>query len=218
MLGAAGAALFYGDAMITPGAVGAVGGRGPADDARRRAHAINEGIDPARSRSRILIGLFLIQSRGTARVSALFGPVCILWFVAIGGLGLWHIADEPCDPVRVYPPTYGVAFLATHGVLGLFVLGAVFLTVTGAEALTADMGHFGTLPIRLGWFAAGLAGAGAQLSRPGRLRAQRSWRRRRRAAQPFANEDWFFLMAPEVAAPVAGRPRRRSRRSSPARR
>ena len=74
-----------------------------------------------------------------------------VWFVTIGALGIWHIADEP-SIVRVFLPTYGISFLATHGVTGLFVLGAVFLTVTGAEALTADMGHFGKLPIRIGWF------------------------------------------------------------------
>ena len=90
----------------------------------------------------ILIALFIFQRRGTARVSALFGPVCVVWFVAIGGLGLWHIADE-LSIFRVFIPIYGVEFLATHGVVGMFVLGAVFLTVTGAEALTADMGHFG---------------------------------------------------------------------------
>ena len=100
----------------------------------------------------ILVGLFAIQSRGTARVSVLFGPVCILWFVVIGGLGLWHIMDEP-GILWALNPWYAVEFLATHGVLGLFVLGAVFLTVTGVEALTADMGHFGLAPIRLGWFA-----------------------------------------------------------------
>jgi amino acid transporter len=80
----------------------------------------------------IMVGLFAIQSRGTERVAALFGPVCILWFVAIGGLGLWHIADEP-GILRALNPYYAVEFLATHGVLGLFVLGAVFLTVTGVE-------------------------------------------------------------------------------------
>jgi KUP system potassium uptake protein len=143
----------------------------------------------------------MIQSRGTARVSALFGPVCILWFLSIGALGLWHIADEP-SILRVFSPLYGVMFLADHGVTGLFVLGAVFLTVTGAEALTADMGHFGRLPIRIGWFTLifptlclNYLGQGAfALAALEQAQAQA-------AGTPFVNQDWFFLMAPDALRP-----------------
>ena len=133
----------------------------------------------------------------------MFGPVCILWFVVIGGLGLWHIADEP-GILWALNPWYAVEFLGTHGVLGLFVLGAVFLTVTGVEALTADMGHFGLKPIRLGWFALvwpALAlnyfGQGAYALN--KLEAVNA------AGQKFANADWFFLMAPDAGAAVADR-------------
>ena len=198
VLGAAGAALFYGDAMITPAlsVLSAVEGLRTLPGA---ADAIGEGLIMGITIG-ILIGLFLIQARGTARVSALFGPVCILWFVAIGGLGLWHIMDEP-GILWALNPYYAVEFLVTHGLLGLFVLGAVFLTVTGAEALTADMGHFGLAPIRLGWFALvwpalvlNYLGQGAYAL--AKLEAVNA------AGQKFANADWFFLMAPDGARPL----------------
>ncbi len=198
VLGAAGASLFYGDAIITP-ALSVLSAMEGIRTIPSAAAFFTEGIVRALTIA-ILVGLFLIQSRGTAHVSKLFGPVCILWFLAIGGLGLWHIADEP-SIVRVFLPTYGVMFLATHGVLGLFVLGAVFLTVTGAEALTADMGHFGIRPIRLGWFflvfpalALNYLGQGAfALSKLEDAAAR---------GVPFVNQDWFFLMAPESVRPA----------------
>ncbi len=198
VLGAAGASLFYGDAIITP-ALSVLSAMEGIRTIPSAAAFFTEGIVRALTIA-ILVGLFLIQSRGTAHVSKLFGPVCILWFLAIGGLGLWHIADEP-SIVRVFLPTYGVMFLATHGVLGLFVLGAVFLTVTGAEALTADMGHFGIKPIRLGWFflvfpalALNYLGQGAfALSKLEDAAAR---------GVPFVNQDWFFLMAPESVRPA----------------
>jgi KUP system potassium uptake protein len=196
-LGAAGAALFYGDAIITPAlsVLSAVEGLRtiPGAEAMFDEQTIM-GITIV-----ILVGLFLIQARGTARVSKLFGPVCILWFVAIGGLGLWHIADEPAI-VAVFNPAYAVSFMATHGTTGLFVLGAVFLTVTGAEALTADMGHFGVLPIRIGWFA--LAFPALTLNYLGQgAYALHALEAAQAAHQPFANQDWFFLMAPDMLRP-----------------
>ena len=144
--------------------------------------------------------MFLIQARGTAHVSKLFGPICVLWFVAIGGLGVWHIADEP-SILRVFSPLYGGQFLASHGVTGLFVLGAVFLPVTGAEALTADMGHFGLAPIRLGWFF--LVFPALSLNYLGQGAFALSALETAAAAQrPFANQDWFFLMAPDSFRPA----------------
>ena len=199
VLGASGAALFYGDAIITP----ALSVLSAAEGLRTIP-----GLETAITDNTILvltiailIGLFMIQSRGTARVSAFFGPVCILWFLSIGALGLWHIADEP-SILRVFSPLYGVMFLANHGVTGLFVLGAVFLTVTGAEALTADMGHFGRLPIRIGWFVLvfpalclNYLGQGAfALAALEKAQAQA-------AGTPFVNQDWFFLMAPDALRP-----------------
>ncbi|TPG55209.1 potassium transporter Kup [Sphingomonas glacialis] len=197
VLGAAGASLFYGDAIITPAlsVLSAVEGLKtiPGLDGMFTDSVIL-GVTIV-----ILVALFFIQSRGTASVSALFGPVCIVWFLAIGALGLWHITDEP-SILRVISPHYGAIFLATHGVTGLFVLGAVFLTVTGAEALTADMGHFGILPIRIGWFVLvfpclilNYLGQGAYA-----LSALES---AAAAGKPFVNQDWFFLMAPEGIRP-----------------
>ena len=202
VLGAAGASLFYGDAIITPAlsVLSAVEGLKtmPGIGGMFSEDAIL-GLTIV-----ILIALFFIQSRGTASVSALFGPVCILWFLArSAGLGMWHIADEP-SILRVVSPHYGVMLLASHGVTGLFVLGAVFLTVTGAEALTADMGHFGIKPIRLGWFflvfpclVLNYLGQGAF--------ALNALEAATAAGTPFVNQDWFFLMAPDALAPLADR-------------
>jgi KUP system potassium uptake protein len=197
VLGSAGASLFYGDAIITPAlsVLSAVEGLKTIPGLET---AISEQVILSMTIV-ILVALFSIQSRGTASVSRLFGPVCLVWFLVLGGLGLWHIADEP-SILRVVSPHYGALFLINHGVTGLFVLGAVFLTVTGAEALTADMGHFGRLPIRIGWFVlvfpcliCNYLGQGAfALSA---LEAARA------AGQPFENQDWFFLMAPASVRP-----------------
>ena len=196
-LGAAGAALFYGDAIITPAlsVLSAIEGLRtiPGADGMFDENTIM-GITIV-----ILIGLFLMQARGTARVSVLFGPVCILWFLVIGALGVWHIADEPAILAAINP-TYAVRFMVTHGELGLFVLGAVFLTVTGAEALTADMGHFGALPIRIGWFA--LAFPALMLNYFGQgAYALNALEAADAAHRAFVNQDWFFLMAPDALRP-----------------
>jgi KUP system potassium uptake protein len=197
VLGATGAALFYGDAIITPAlsVLSAVEGLRTIPGG---ANVIGEHTILALTIA-ILIALFMIQARGTAHVSKLFGPVCILWFLTIGGLGLWHIWDEP-SILRVFSPLYGCQFLATHGTVGLFVLGAVFLTVTGAEALTADMGHFGAAPIRIGWFV--LVFPALMLNYLGQgafaLNAQEA---AVAAHRVFTNQDWFFLMAPEAFRP-----------------
>jgi KUP system potassium uptake protein len=197
VLGATGASLFYGDAIITP-ALSVLS----AVEGLKTIPALAPIFDDSAILGVtivILVALFFIQSRGTASVSALFGPVCIVWFLAIGGLGLWHIADEP-SILRVISPHYGAILLATHGVTGLFVLGAVFLTVTGAEALTADMGHFGIRPIRIGWFflvfpclVLNYLGQGAY--------ALNALEAAAAAGKPFVNQDWFFVMAPESVRP-----------------
>ena len=98
----------------------------------------------------ILIALFAVQRRGTARVAAFFGPVMVVWFVAIAIAGAMHIRDDP----RVFAainPVYAISFVSTHGHIGLVTLGAVFLAVTGGEALYADLGHFGRKPIQRAW-------------------------------------------------------------------
>ncbi|WP_254603045.1 potassium transporter Kup [Sphingomonas bacterium] len=193
LLGAAGAALFYGDAIITPAlsVLSAVEGMQTIPSTA----AFFDQNTVLTVTIVILVGLFAIQSRGTADISRLFGPVCMLWFLTIGGLGLWHIADEPTI-FRVLVPTYGIDLLLTHGVTGLFVLGAVFLTVTGAEALTADMGHFGVKPIRIGWFF--LVAPALVLNYLGQgAFALASLERAGAAHVAFVNQSWFFLMAPE---------------------
>jgi K+ transporter len=193
VLGAIGASLFYGDAIITPSlsVLSAMEGLRTIPSA---AHIFDEGTIRALTIV-ILIALFFIQSRGTAMVATLFGPICVVWFVVIGGLGIWHIADE-LSIFRVLWPSYGIHFLATHGTVGLFVLGAVFLTVTGAEALTADMGHFGKRPIRLAWLflvfpALMLNYLGQGAFALSKLEAAQA------AGKTFTNQDWFYLMAPE---------------------
>jgi hypothetical protein len=100
----------------------------------------------------ILVGLFLFQKRGTGGIGAVFGPLMLVWFGMIGGLGLVHVARAPQVLVSV-SPVHAIRFFAENGVLGFLVLGSVFLVVTGGEALYADMGHFGRRPIRIAWFA-----------------------------------------------------------------
>jgi len=99
----------------------------------------------------ILFALFMLQRRGSARVGAIFGPIMLVWFVTIAVLGAVEIARAP-EILGAINPWHGVRFLAGHGAPGFLVLGAVVLAVTGAEALYADLGHFGVKPIRLVWF------------------------------------------------------------------
>ena len=194
VLGAAGAALFYGDAVITPAlsVLSAVEGLKtvPGLGARIDEHLILQ-ITVV-----ILVALFAVQSRGTASVAKLFGPVCVVWFVALAALGIMHISDEPAI-LGAISPHHAVKFLLTHGMIGLLVLGAVFLTVTGAEALTADMGHFGRLPIQAGWFALVFPALTLNYFGQGAF-ALATLEKAQAAGIPFVNQDWFFLMAPEA--------------------
>jgi KUP system potassium uptake protein len=98
----------------------------------------------------IILGLFVVQARGTASVATLFGPVMLVWFICIGVAGISHIGDNP-SILFSFNPAHAVLFLVSHGVIGLVTLGAVFLAVTGAEALYADLGHFGKRPIQVAW-------------------------------------------------------------------
>ena len=144
-LGLFGAALLYGDGVITPAisVLSAVEGIGVATPALG-------GVVPIVA-SAILIGLFWFQSRGTAKVGAVFGRVMLVWFAAIGVLGLRGILHNP-SVLRALNPWYGIDFMLRDGTRGFLILGAVVLVVTGAEALYADMGHFGKRPIRIAWF------------------------------------------------------------------
>src|SRR5262249_37734252 len=103
----------------------------------------------------VLIALFFLQRRGSGTIGWLFGPVIVLWFVAIGLLGLNEVLTEPAV-LQGLSPTWGVRFLIDNGGAGFLALGGVVLAVTGAEALYADRGHFGAAPIRLGWFGVAL--------------------------------------------------------------
>lgn len=144
-LGLFGAALLYGDGMITPAisVLSAVEGLGVA----------TPFFDPyvVPITIGILIVLFLFQRRGTASVGAVFGPVMLLWFGTLAVLGLLWIVREP-GVLAAVNPAYAVTFFLHNGVKGFLVLGAVFLVATGGEALYADMGHFGELPIQIDWF------------------------------------------------------------------
>jgi KUP system potassium uptake protein len=145
LLGIISAALFYGDAVITPAlsVLSAIEGIDAA------APAFHEFVVPLTVV--VLLLLFAFQSRGTAKVAALFGPIMAIWFVAIALPGLRWIARDP-EILWALNPYYGMEFLRYHGIIGLFTLGAVFLAVTGAEALYADLGHFGRRPIQFAWF------------------------------------------------------------------
>jgi KUP system potassium uptake protein len=144
LLGITSAGLFYGDAVITPAlsVLSAVEGIDVATP------AFHEYVVPVTVI--ILLALFAVQSRGTAKVAALFGPIMMVWFVAIAIPGIIRVAADP-EVLWALNPFYGLGFLVHHGMIGLYTLGAVFLAVTGAEALYADLGHFGRGPIQIAW-------------------------------------------------------------------
>lgn len=182
MLGIFAAALFYGDAIITPAisVLSAVEGIGAVND-QLSGFVIPIAIT-------ILVGLFLIQSRGTARVGALFGPVMVFYFIVLAALGVINIVDSP-GILAVFNPWWALNFFAIDFPMAFLALGSVVLAVTGAEALYADMGHFGRRPISLAWLYAvfpclllNYMGQGALL-----------------LSQPGAIEAPFFLLAPEWA-------------------
>jgi KUP system potassium uptake protein len=140
-----GAALLYGDGVITP----AISVLSAVEGLRVAAPGLAHWVLPLTCA--LLVGLFAIQRHGTAQVGRLFGPVMVLWFGTMAVLGLRQIAANP-TVLRAISPVYAVQFFAAHGGKGFLVLGSVFLAVTGGEALYADMGHFGARPIRLAWF------------------------------------------------------------------
>jgi KUP system potassium uptake protein len=181
LLGVVGAAMFLGDSVITP----AISVLSAVEGLKLAIPASEHFVVPLAIA--ILIALFAVQRRGTARVASFFGPVMVIWFVSLAIIGLLHINDDP----RVFAainPYYAVSFLAQHGFIGLVTLGAVFLAVTGGEALYADLGHFGRKPIKTAWFGLVLPalmlnyfGQGALLLR-----------------DPTAIANPFYKMLPEV--------------------
>src|SRR5438552_6203375 len=145
-VGLFGAALIYGDGAITP----AISVLSALEGLNIAVPAVAPYVLPAAVL--ILIALFAVQPQGTARIGRAFGPIMALWFLTIALLGVWGVVRHPAVLAAI-DPRYGFAYLFSGGALGFLVLGAVFLCVTGAEALYADMGHFGAGPIRLAWAA-----------------------------------------------------------------
>ncbi len=182
LLGIISGALFYGDAIITP----ALSVLSAIEGLKVATPAFDDFVVPITVA--ILIVLFAAQSRGTAKVAALFGPITLVWFAAIAVAGLWQIGQN-FNVLLSFNPYYGVHFLLHHGIVGLFTLGAVFLVVTGAEALYADLGHFGRGPIRFAWLVIVLPALVINYLGQGALVL----------ANPKAIENPFFLLYPEWA-------------------
>ena len=145
LLGIFGAALLYGDGMITP----AISVLGAVEGLRIATPLFDHYIVPLAVA--ILVVLFVVQKFGTHRVGGLFGPVMVVWFLTISALGIRWIVRAP-SVLGAVDPRHAIVFFRAHGLPGFTVLGAVFLAVTGGEALYADMGHFGKRPIRFAWF------------------------------------------------------------------
>jgi KUP system potassium uptake protein len=182
ILGMVGAALFYGDAIITP----AISVLSAVEGLKLVTPALDSYVLPISLV--ILVALFAVQSRGTAAVAFVFGPITAVWFVAMAIGGLLHLADDP-SIIGALSPLHGVSFLLNHGVAGLFALGAVFLAVTGAEALYADMGHFGRKPIQVVWLAFVLPALALNYLGQGSMLL----------AQPERLENPFYLLYPSWA-------------------
>ena len=193
VLGLVGAALFYGDSIITP-AVSVLGAEDGLKTLPGIGPHVTDGLIMGISIV-ILIALFLVQSRGTARIGTLFGPVMVVWFFVIAGMGIGHILDAP----RIFAaanPWYGVRLLLTHGYLGFLVLGSVFLTVTGGEALYADMGHFGRWPIQAAWLFFVLPALALNYLGQGAF-VLHALHEANAAGRPLGDANWFYLMAPD---------------------
>jgi len=182
LLGLFGAALLYADGMITP----AISVMGAVEGLHVATPLFDHYVVPIAVV--ILIGLFFFQSRGTTGVGAVFGPITMIWFIAISLLGIGHIIRAP-EVLAAINPVHGYEFFMLNGWRGFVVLGAVFLVVTGGEALYADIGHFGTAPIRLTWFAVVLPALTLNYFGQGALLL----------VQPDAAVNPFYRMAPPWA-------------------
>ncbi len=182
VVGIFGAALLYGDGMITP----AISVLSAVEGLEVVSPGLSAWVIPITGA--ILVGLFALQARGTEGVARLFGPVMLVWFAVLAVLEVHQLVMDP-EVLVVIWPHYAIGFLFHHALWGFLVLGSVFLVVTGGEALYADLGHFGRQPIRLAWFFYVLPalllnyfGQGALILR-----------------DPAARESPFFLMAPAWA-------------------
>src|SRR6266851_5607053 len=180
-LGVLGASMFIGDSMITP----AISVLSAVEGLKLAAPALEHYVVPLTVF--ILVVLFSVQSSGTARVASAFGPVMIVWFATLAVMGLVHISDDP-SVLAAINPWYGIHFLLSHGTIGMVTLGAVFLAVTGGEALYADLGHFGRKPIQAGWLYFVLPSLLINYFGQGALVL----------ADPAAIENSFYRMVPEI--------------------
>ena len=163
-IGIVGACLFFGDGVITP----AISVLSAVEGLEVSSPQLARYVLPVSAV--IIVLLFALQWRGTSKVGMVFGPVMVVWFAAIGLLGAIEVAQNPAV-LNALSPVHGIALCAHYKVLAFVALGSIVLAVTGAEALYADMGHFGALPIRAAWLAFVLPCAGAELLRPGRAGA-----------------------------------------------
>lgn len=180
LLGVVGAAMFLGDSMITP----AISVLSAMEGLKIVTPALSNYVVPLTIV--VLIGLFAVQSRGTASVATFFGPIMVLWFVAIAVAGISHISDDP-HVLHAINPVHAVSFMLSHGMVGLVTMGAVFLCVTGGEALYADLGHFGRKPIQSAWFCLVLPALVLNYFGQGALVL----------SHPAAIENPFYLLFPE---------------------
>ncbi|WP_390897913.1 potassium transporter Kup [Pseudomonas citri] len=186
--GLIGAALFYGDSMITPAisVLSAIEGLGLAYE------GIDHWVVPLSLV--VLVGLFIIQRHGTARIGILFGPIMVTWFLVLGALGVYGISQHP-EVLQAVNPVWAVRFFLVHTGMGVAILGAVVLALTGAEALYADMGHFGRKPIARAWFMLVLPGLMLNYFGQGALLL----------GDPEAARNPFYLLAPSWALiPLVG--------------
>jgi KUP system potassium uptake protein len=181
-LGIAGAALFCGDALITP----AISVLSAIEGLKLVTGAFDPYVLPITAA--IIVALFLVQSRGTAVVAGWFGPITLVWFIVLAAGGIVHISNDLSVLAALYP-IHAISFVIGNGTIGLITLGAVFLAVTGAEALYADLGHFGRRPIQLAWLYVALPALALNYFGQGALVL----------ANPSTLENPFFLMFPEWA-------------------
>ncbi|MBL9053824.1 MAG: KUP/HAK/KT family potassium transporter, partial [Tabrizicola sp.] len=184
LLALGGAALFAGDAAITP----AISVLSAVEGTELILPSLAPFVMPVTVG--ILIALFMMQRVGTAKVAKLFGPICVVWFLALAGLGILYLVKAP-SVLASFNPLWAISFLMDHTGVAFVVLGAVFLAVTGGEALYADLGHFGRKPIKLAWF--GLVMPSLVLNYLGQGAMV--------LAHPERAEDSFFAMAPEGMLP-----------------
>jgi KUP system potassium uptake protein len=182
LLGIISGALFYGDAVITP----ALSVLSAIEGIKLVTAALDPYVVPLTVL--ILLALFAVQSRGTARVAAFFGPIMVVWFAIIAIAAIHPIVQQP-EVLLSLNPLYAVSFMLHHGIIGFVTLGAVFLAVTGAEALYADLGHFGKRPIQTAWLFIVLPSLALNYLGQGALVI----------ADPKAVENPFFLMFPDWA-------------------